>query len=145
MLRIARDEDRSFAFEVKRQALGPYVEARWGWNEMLQREIHDRRWRDKPWSIIERDGDAIGTLSIARSEGLLRFGEFYLLPAFQRQGLGTRILSTILADADAEARTVELEHLKGNPVAALYRRLGFAAVGESDSHVFMSRSPLPRR
>jgi aminoglycoside 6'-N-acetyltransferase Ib len=81
-------------------------------------------------------------VSIARSDGRLRFGEFYLLPALQRQGLGTRILTSVLADAEAEVRTVELEHLKWNPVGSLYRRHGFVMTGESESHVFMARRPV---
>ncbi len=139
----AGESDCEFAFEAKRQALGPYVEAHWGWDDTVQREMHRRRWTERPWSIILHEEQPVGTVSVARTATHVQFGEFYLLPAFQRQGIGTEVLRAVLRQADADGFTVKLEYLKGNPVGALYKRHGFAVVAENDHHYFLVRVPHP--
>lgn len=71
----------------------------------------------------------------------VRFGEFYLFPEFQRQGLGGRILRHCLMLADAENMPVRLEYLKWNPVGTLYLRHDFTFIGETDIHRLMERPP----
>ena len=143
MLSPAEEADFEFAFEAKHQALGPYVEALWGWDDSLQREIHRRRWEERPWSIIVHAGQRVGTVSVTRMDTHFQFGEFYLLPRFQRRGIGTTLLRTTIQQADAEGLPIRLEYLKGNPVGSLYKRHGFAVVAESASHYFLVR--VPRR
>jgi GNAT superfamily N-acetyltransferase len=74
-----------------------------------------------------------------RNAASVRFGEFYLLPAFQRHGIGSTVLASVLACADAEDLPVELEYLKWNPVGSLYQRFGFVNVGENEIHYFLVR------
>src|SRR5918998_661069 len=90
----------NFAFEVKRVALGPHIIARWGWDEAFQRNFHEQRFRDTPFSRITHNRQAVGTIALTALADHLRPDEFYLLPAYQRQGLGTRILNHCLAVAD---------------------------------------------
>ena len=138
--RPAEASDFAFTFKAKREALGPHVAVRWGWDEAFQLELHHRRWADRPWFIIVRGGQPVGTLSVERGEEAIRFGEFYLLPAFQGQGIGTAVLRRVLAEAEAGGWPVRLEYLKWNPVGSLYRRHGFVVVDESDSHYFLVRA-----
>lgn len=144
LLSPAEDQDFEFALAVKRQALGPYVEARWGWNDAFQREIHRQRWAERPWAIIVCGDQRVGTVSVARMDDHIRFGEFYLFPCFQRQGIGTEVLREVIRQADAGELSIKLEHLKGNPVGSLYRRHGFVVTAESESHYFLVRTPNGR-
>ena len=137
----AEATDFEFAFEAKHQALGPYVTAHWGWDEALQRELHRQRWAGRPWSIINYASQKVGVVSVARADMHIQFGEFYLLTRFQRQGIGTEVLRAVLRQADADGLPVKLEYLKGNPVASLYERHGFAVVSENEHHHFLVRSP----
>ena len=77
----------------------------------------------------------------------MRFGEFYVFPAYQRRGIGSVVLGLCLELADAQRMPVRLEYLKWNPVGSLYRRHGFAVVGETDIHWLMERPATagPRR
>jgi GNAT superfamily N-acetyltransferase len=135
------DDALRYSFEVKRQAMGPYIVQRWGWDEALQMKLHAERFAEKPFFRIERKGRAVGTVSVAEHPDHIRFGEFYLLPELHGQGLGSRILRHCLALADARGLPVRLEHLKWNPVGSLYRHHGFTVTGESDIHWFMQRAP----
>ncbi|WP_343712705.1 GNAT family N-acetyltransferase [Inquilinus sp.] len=131
-----------FTFEAKRAAMGPHIIRRWGWDEAVQREIHHRRFHEKPFFGINRDASSLGTLSFQVLTGYIQFGEFYLLPAFQRRGIGSAVLAHCLAVAHEMGLAVRLEHLLWNPVGSLYRRHGFAPTGCSETHQFMER-PTP--
>jgi GNAT superfamily N-acetyltransferase len=139
------DEDGfQFSFAVKRAALGPYVVERWGWDDDFQRGVHRARLREKPFFLIVHQGRAVGTLSVLQAADHVRFGEFYLLPEYQRRGLGSRILRHCLSVADQLGLPVRLEYLKWNPVGSLYRRHGFESIGQTDIHWHMERPASPR-
>ncbi|MCW4115610.1 GNAT family N-acetyltransferase [Aurantimonas sp. MSK8Z-1] len=135
----ASEEDRLLAFDAKRSALGPYITSHWGWDEALQDEIHRKHFIEKPFFGIWRGDHWLGTLSFQERSDHIRFGEFYLLPTFQRRGIGTAILRHCLSNADRYGLPVRLEHLHWNPVGSLYRRHGFKEIGRSQIHVFMER------
>lgn len=140
--RLGRDPaDEDFAFEAKRAAMGPHILKRWNWDEAFQRDLHARHYREKPFFAIRRGDQRLGTLSLLRQSDHLRFGEFYLFPACQRQGIGTAVLVHCLAVADRLRLPVRLEHLRWNPVGALYQRHGFQLVGRSETHCFLQRAP----
>lgn len=132
-----------FAFEAKRAAMGPHVVRRWPWDEAFQRDLHRRRFAEKPFFAIRNGERPIGTLSFQVAPDHVRFGEFYLFPAFQGRGIGSAVLGHCLALADRRGLPVRLEHLHWNPVGSLYRRHGFVETGRCAIHTFMER-PVPR-
>jgi ribosomal protein S18 acetylase RimI-like enzyme len=140
-LRPTTDTDFAFAFETKKDAMGPHISSRWGWDEKYQLDVHQQRWSEKPWFIVMLGEELIGTVSIHEQPDFIRFGEFYLLNSFQRKGLGSRVLSDFLEDCDRSKRVVQLEYLKWNPVGSLYKRHGFEVVSENEIHYFMVREP----
>jgi GNAT superfamily N-acetyltransferase len=140
-LRIAQPKDIDFAFEVKRKALGPYIISRWGWDENIQRKIHETKWVQRPWYIVELDSESIGTVAITRAPDHIQFGEFYLLPDYQGQGIGSEILSNVITESEVKQLPIRLEYLKWNPVGSLYARQGFRIVSENDTHYFLNRIP----
>jgi GNAT superfamily N-acetyltransferase len=133
------EDDLDFAFEAKRAAMGPHIIGRWGWDEAFQRDLHRRRYQEKPFFEVRRAGQRLGTVSFQVLTDHVRFGEFYLFPAHQGQGTGSAILVHCLAVADRLRLPVRLEYLWWNPVASLYRRHGFAEIARSEIHCFMER------
>lgn len=63
-LRHAVPGDFSFAFAVKKNAMGPHIIRGWGWDEEYQLSVHRQRWEEKPWFIVLLDEKAVGTVSI---------------------------------------------------------------------------------
>jgi len=43
----ATDADYEFSFQVKKQAQGPWITMRWGWDEEKQRAFHRQDWDQK--------------------------------------------------------------------------------------------------
>lgn len=140
-LRLATNNDFEFAFEVKRDAIGPHIRIRWGWDEQIQLQHHMKRWAEKPWQIICVDGKDIGTVSEDFESTHMQFGEFYILAPYRGQGIGTEVLVEALRKADALGVETRLEYLKWDPVARLYARHGFKVIGENDIHYFLVRKP----
>lgn len=134
-------DERSFvhSFDVKRAALQPFLEARGGWDDALQKRLHRERFAEKPFTRILWRDRAVGTVSVMRLAGHVRFGEFYLLSDDQRLGLGSRVLRHCLMLADATSLPVTADYLKGSPVASLYRRHGFTVVGETEACLLIER------
>lgn len=139
--RPATVEDQALCFSVKKAALREYVEKIWGWNENFQVSLHasvfDRR---KP-SIILLDGVPIGTIEVLLNEDHLCLGEFYLLPEFQRRGIGSSLLLQLIAEANGAHLPVRLQYLKVNPVGTLYMRFGFRIVSETPTHFVCEHAP----
>lgn len=140
-------EEFEFSFQAKRQALGPHVIRKWGWDDTYQRKVHAERLREKPFFQIEMIGQPVGTLSFQAKPQFIRFGEFYLINAFRGRGIGARILRHCIALADDADLPVRLEYLLWNPVGSLYRRHGFVEAGRTSTHVLMERAktltPIP--
>ena len=139
-LRKATENDFEFAFLTKKDALGPYISTKWGWDEDFQRNLHAQRWSEKPWFIISLNNSDIGTLSLHTLDmSTLRFGEFYISKEFRNKGLGTKILKQVLNQCDSNNQNVILEYLKWNPVGDLYKRHAFVIKSENEIHYFMER------
>jgi GNAT superfamily N-acetyltransferase len=138
--RPATESDRGFAYEVKRAALGPYVEQVWGWDEAVQQEFHAHAWRLRRPDIVVLDGQDAGTVQFVRRKADYHLGEFYLLPRHQGRGVGSQLLRQMLSRADEEGVPVTLQVIKINPARTLYERHGFRVCGETATHFLMERA-----
>ena len=135
-LRKAMPEDSEFAYHVKKLAFKAYVEQVWGWNDHEQRQLHERRFASQDFQVIQVSGHDIGIMACVQQPDHVKINQIFLLPAYQNRGIGTACMQGILERALASGRAVQLQVLKVNGRAvAFYRRLRFACVSESDTHL----------
>jgi GNAT superfamily N-acetyltransferase len=87
--------------------------------------------------VIERAGEALGRLYLARWKSEHRIVDIALLPAHRGSGLGTALLTDLLDEATAVGKAVTIHVEKFNPAMSLYRRLGFVAAGEEGAYDLM--------
>lgn len=139
-LRPAAESDSEFCYKVKKEALGLYVAQIWGWDEDFQREFHRRDFEAARPDVVVCESLDVGTFEITRQIDHIHLGEFYLLPHFQRQGIGTLLLEQVLAEATEKGLPARLEVLKNNPVQSLYKRHGFIIVGQREHHFLLERA-----
>lgn len=96
--------------------------------------------------LIEADGRAAGRLYRHRREGGVRIMDIALLPDFRSQGIGTRLLRALQAEAAAENIGLSI-HVEGfNPARRLYERLGFRPAADAGVYILMewsANSPSP--
>jgi GNAT superfamily N-acetyltransferase len=91
--------------------------------------------------VILIDGRDAGRLYVYRSPAELRVMDIALLPGEQRKGVGGRILSSLVAEADREGRSVCLHVERENPAMRLYARLGFRVDAEVGAYLRLVRQP----
>ena len=137
----AEEANREFSYQVKKAAMGGYITQIWGWDEKLQKNLHDGDWRQKRPQIILYDNKPIGTIRIVSNEDCLDIEQFYILPEYQNKGIGSHLLKHILENADKTDLIVKLAVLKINPVISLYRRHGFDIVDSNEIRYLMERKP----
>ena len=139
--RPAREGDREFLFRLLEQSLRKYVEQAFGgWNEAEQRRDFAARLLLSTHEILERDGVPIGCLSSAVLPDAIALHRVFLLPEAQSQGLGSALVREVIGRGAALGLPVRLRVFKTNPAHELYRRLGFAVVGETETHFQMERA-----
>lgn len=136
-LRPAREDDRNFLFRLHCAAMRESVEALWGWDEELQRQMFDERFDGTRFHVIQVDGGDAGVLDVEERDDEIFLKLIELLPASQGRGIGTSIIRSL----QARGKPVTLRVLTTNPrAAALYRRLGFRVTAETPERLFMRSS-----
>jgi GNAT superfamily N-acetyltransferase len=139
---VTADETyKEFSYRVKKAAEGEYITLMFDWDEGVQRDFHAKAWQQRKPDIITYDGELIGTVAAIESEACIEIGQFFILPEYQKKGIGTHLLKNILNRADQLGKNVILRFLKNNPVKSLYIRNGFRIVDTSEILYYMERKP----
>ena len=111
----------------------------------LNREAHEVRfpelWKVYEVRIIVGDGVDIGWLQSAAHQDGLYLSQVYIVSAFQRQGIGARIMSRVIAEAAQANLPLKLDVVRINPALRLYQRLGFRITGEEGHKFNMTLDP----
>jgi ribosomal protein S18 acetylase RimI-like enzyme len=144
-LRPATADDSEFVYQTKKESLGDYVRSVWGWDEHWQQKYHRDNFNPAMTAIITLDEKDIGYIIEAGEPEYVNLVSIHILPEFQNRGIGTMLIEEMLARAAAAGRAVRLHVLKINPATALYKRLKFRIIGETDNHYVMEWQPPKER
>jgi ribosomal protein S18 acetylase RimI-like enzyme len=102
------------------------------WDEQKQRETFAAQWKREEVRIISVDGEDAGWLQVAELPTEIRLQKFFILPQFQRAGIGSEVLNRSLVAWRSTGKRVVVRVLKNNPARRLYERLGFSVTAEED-------------
>jgi GNAT superfamily N-acetyltransferase len=117
-----RPRDAAFAWRVSEACIKPYAEQTWGhWDGQADFDAE----RDE---IITSCGWDIGVMRVERHPDHWFLSKLYLLPPFQREGLGSRLLGELIADARMVRLPLRLSVLEVNPARRFYERHGFTLI-----------------
>ena len=140
--RAATEADRDFVFRVKAATLRYAIEAAWGWEERVQRRLHDDRFDRGGLEILIDGEEPAGYVNIRRETGGIRLLSLFLLPPWQSQGIGTSLLEELMREAVAARLPVRLRVLKANVRArVLYERLGLVVTQTTETNHEMRWQP----
>ena len=141
-LRPAVDGDYDFIWQLAVTTMREYVAAVWGWNEQWQADRFRTNFDVAKWQIIEMDGQKAGAMATshgtADSESI-HLDNIYLLPLYQRKGIGGKIVQDLIAEAAAAHKALALNVLQSNPNAKrLYEKLGMVVTSQNEERWFLS-------
>lgn len=132
----------TFVFEVTRATMRDHVVATWGtWDDLDQRRRSDSSFNLVTHELIVIGDATAGVLAVTRQSDQLYIDKLYLLPEFQRRGIGTILIERLKAEARARGVPLRLHVLRVNPAGALYRRLGFRIVRDTPERVYFEVQP----
>lgn len=139
-MREAGLDDFDRLFDVHRQAMRPYVEQVWSWDERWQAAHFREHFDPAARQVICCGERVIGFLDVVHEAGAVVLRSIEIEPEFHGRGIGSELLRRVIADADHAGLPVKLRVLKVNSGAMrLYERLGFVQVGETETHFQMRR------
>jgi ribosomal protein S18 acetylase RimI-like enzyme len=131
-LRPAAAADRERLFAAYAKTVGPHVERIWGWDPRFQRRRFRERYALENFAVVECAGRFAGAMHVERRPDEIYLALLYLLPEFQRHGIGSMLVRGLLDESRARGKPVALTVIDGNPARALYDRLGFRVVARED-------------
>ena len=106
-LRSVTRDDFEFLYALKVATFKKYVAATWGtWDELWQRRRFAEQFSCANQQIIMVEERDVGVLVVDWSTDPVFLGNIALQPAYQRQGLGSKIVGDVLGpDRGGHART----------------------------------------
>ena len=110
------------------------------WDDEWQQHHFEKKWDPSRYQVICCKGRDVGALSVKLEKEHIFLAEIQIDPEIQNQGLGTKIINDIIADAQAKGLPVRLRVLRQNKAKKLYVRLGFMETGQTDTHIFMEKN-----
>lgn len=110
----------------------------------MQFEAQDAHYRayypGAVFSVIERNGEAIGRLYVDRWTNEIRIMDITLLPIYRGRGAGGFLLGLLQDEARHAGKILSIHVEKMNPALRLYERLGFVPVEDKGIHLLMNWS-----
>jgi GNAT superfamily N-acetyltransferase len=137
-LRLASLADSEFAYEVVCKTIRPYAEQTFGiWQEAQVRSLLGSNISAGFTKIIMTGARPAGILTVKELEDCVQLDQLFVLPAFQRNGIGTELVRDILQRARQLGVPVRLRVLRVNPAKRLYERMGFFVTSEEPERFYM--------
>ncbi|MFH9616811.1 GNAT family N-acetyltransferase [Streptomyces pratensis] len=130
----AMAELRAVVMRADLERLGRYDEHR------VRQRLRDA-YAPEHTSVVQADGVLAGCVALRPVEDGWWLEHFYLAPELQGRGIGTAVLTGLLARTDAEGAPVRLDVLQGSAARGLYERHGFTVEREDPVDVYMVRPP----
>jgi ribosomal protein S18 acetylase RimI-like enzyme len=137
-VRPVRTDDFQFIWSLYQDLMKRLTEQLLGkWNETGQKHVVELALTHRGTWIITKDESNIGWVQVVESADTIYLGQLYVTPSSQNRGIGTTILRELTDKARREGKTLTLDVMKNNRSRALYERLGFRVIGQSEHKLKM--------
>ena len=93
------------------------------------------------YQVILLDGQPVGRLYVQRWDNEIRLIDISLLPEHRNRGIGSSLLSELMAEARGSGRPLTIHVEKFNPALRLYERLGFRRSDDRGVYWFLEWRP----
>ncbi len=138
-LRTACSEDFVFARNLYFETMRGMIERLFGWDQTQEERNFAGFFKVEEVRIIIADGHDVGWIQEQVEDRTINLGSFYVMPAMQGRGIGTKVLEILLTHAADQSKAMTLAVVKINPARHFYEKRGFRVTHE-DRHKFYMRA-----
>lgn len=141
-LRQASVDDAPLFYSVIDQTMRDFIITTWGtWNEdRVRHESHEDSCSPNA-QVVLVDDISVGVLVVDRFLTHVQIEQIYLLPEYQRVGIGTALIKSLMFEAAKFKIPVRLRVMAVNPAKNFYERFGFIVTEATPEFFFMEKDP----
>lgn len=140
--RQATEDDLAFLVNLRRLSMSDVVMRHQPWRE--DEQLSRVRSNYHAARIIEQDGRPVGLLKVVHATDHIHLSQIQLLPPYQNQGIGTKIILELQAECEPLQTPITLHAFSSSRAIVLYGRLGFKVAGISGESLAMRWEPKKR-
>ena len=107
------------------------------WNQSEVLENFEKYYVRDESRIIVIDGRDAGWMQVAETSDDIELVQLHILEMYRNQGIGTRLITDLLARANREGKTMSLSVIRSNRAQELYRRIGFIVIDEEPAKLHL--------
>jgi ribosomal protein S18 acetylase RimI-like enzyme len=138
-LRAACSQDSVFARDLYFETMREFIDRLFGWDQAREERNFAGFFKVDEVRIITADDQDVGWIQEQVENRTINLGSFYVRPAMQGRGIGTKVLDILLARAAYQSKAMTLSVVKINPARHFYEKRGFRITHE-DQHKFYMRA-----
>jgi ribosomal protein S18 acetylase RimI-like enzyme len=138
-LRAACSQDSVFARDLYFETMRGFIDRLFGWHQAREERNFAGFFKVDEVRIITADDQDVGWIQEQVENRTINLGSFYVMPAMQGRGIGTKVLDILLARAAYQSKAMTLSVVKINPARHFYEKRGFRVTHE-DQHKFYMRA-----
>jgi GNAT superfamily N-acetyltransferase len=141
-LRISNFSDADFAYETVKTTMRDFAIQTWGtWHDQESKNAAVQDTTLGKIQIVYVGNEKAGTLQYETTETGILVSQIYLLPPFQKRGIGGEIVSKLQEESRESNLPIKLSVLRVNSATEFYLKKGFLIEKETDERVFMQYAP----
>ena len=141
-IRQSNVDDAPLFYRVIEQTMREFIISTWGrWNEsrVLQESLEDSISPNS--QIIQIGGIGVGVFLVERFPTHIQLEQIYLLPEYQRLGIGSALMHSLIKEASQTMIPIRLRVMTINPAKKFYEKLGFIVSEVTPEFFFMEKVP----
>jgi len=142
-LRTATENDNDYVNSLTRRVMQAYVEATWPDTRSREYYYTLNSFHQATTRMIQYNGHDIGRITVRYADNRISLDDIHITEGFQGRGIGSYLITLLIAQAATMQLPLELILLKTNPVLKLYQSTGFYTHKE-DQHRYYMRIDPPR-
>jgi GNAT superfamily N-acetyltransferase len=141
-LRQANIDDAPLFYSVIYRTMREFIIATWGaWNESRV-QSESREHSISPNARVIQVGDiAAGVFLVERYPTYIQLAQIYLLPEYQRLGIGSVLIDRLIIEASRSNLPIRLHVMAVNPAKNFYEEFGFVVTESTSDLFFMQKVP----
>ena len=118
-----------------------YVSEIWGWDEQWQENDFSAQFDPNSIIVVHKERELVGYSHVENRDTQLYIRMLVVHPHYQRRGIGSKLVESVIASGKQQPRHIGLEVFKINDEAKkFYERHGFNVEGETPSSYVMAHA-----